>query len=212
MDRSKVKLMKCLLCKCVQPKSDQCINPECYAPKHTYYCGKCSLWENKVRKEIYHCDKCGICRVGYKDFSKHCDKCNTCYNKNGFDQHVCVIDYKDNSECLICLEDAWGSQQPISTLQCGHIYHSNCLEEWFKYNYNYTCPTCKKSAYKPLILWKQIELYVNASQFTDPEMNNWKTLIYCNDCEKKSETTYHPVYHKCSLCESWNTTIDEIKK
>jgi len=32
------------------------------------------------------------------------------------------------------------------------------------------------------------------------------------DCEKKTETKYHPVYHKCSLCESWNTTIDKINK
>ena len=52
MDRSEVELMKCLLCKCVQPKSGKCINPDCYAPKHRYYCGKCSLWENKANKEI----------------------------------------------------------------------------------------------------------------------------------------------------------------
>lgn len=208
MDRSKVKLMKCLLCKCVQPKSDHCINPDCYAPKHTYYCGKCSLWENKTQKEIYHCDKCGICRVGCDGFYKHCDKCNMCWDKKAFYNHPCTIDQKD-SECLICLEETWESQD-FHILQCGHNYHTNCLEEWFKNNY--TCPICKKSAYKPLLLWKQIEMYVSLIQFTDPEMNNWKTIIYCNDCEKKSEAKYHPVYHKCSLCESWNTTIDEIKK
>lgn len=209
MDRSKITLMKCLLCKCVQPKSGKCINPDCYAPKHTYYCGKCSLWENKAHKEIYHCNKCGLCRVGCKELHKHCDKCNLCWYKKGFDNHPCIIDQK-NSDCLICLENTWDSQQSIRILQCGHNYHANCIKEWFKNNY--TCPICKKSAYKPVLLWKQIEMYVSLTQFVDSEMKNWKTIIYCNDCEKKSEAKYHPAYHKCSLCESWNTTIDEIKK
>ena len=76
MDRSKVKLMKCLFCNVYQPKNDKCINPECFKKKHRYYCGKCSLWEHKANRDIYHCDKCGICRVGRKEMFIHCDKCN----------------------------------------------------------------------------------------------------------------------------------------
>ena len=209
MKRNEVELMKCLMCKCIQPKNDKCINPECYAPKHKYYCGKCALWDNKVKKDIYHCDKCGLCRIGHKNLYKHCDKCNLCWDKRFFEKHSCVIDQKEN-ECLICLENTWDTQDNIHVLQCGHNYHIKCLQEWFKENY--TCPTCKKSAYKPTYLWETIEEYVGATQFIDPKMNDWKTIIYCNDCEKKTETKYHPVYHKCSLCESWNTTIDKINK
>lgn len=209
MKRNEVELMKCLMCKCIQPKNDKCINPECYAPKHKYYCGKCALWDNKVKKDIYHCDKCGLCRIGHKNLYKHCDKCNLCWDKRFFEKHPCVIDQKEN-ECLICLENTWDTQDNIYVLHCGHNYHIKCLQEWFKENY--TCPTCKKSAYKPTYLWETIEEYVGATQFIDPKMNDWKTIIYCNDCEKKTETKYHPVYHKCSLCESWNTTIDKINK
>lgn len=209
MKRDEVKLMKCLMCNCVQPKSGKCINPDCYAPKHRYYCGKCSLWEHKPNKEIYHCDKCGLCRVGKKEFHKHCDKCNTCWDKKHFENHICIVDQKEN-ECMICLEKTWDSQNNFQMLRCGHSYHSKCLEGWFKEHY--TCPTCKKSAYKPHFLWNAINTYVEGTQFVEEEMNNWKTDIYCNDCEKKSETKYHPVYHKCSCCESWNTEIDRVKK
>lgn len=209
MDRNKVKLMKCLFCNVYQPKNDKCINPECFKKKHRYYCGKCSLWEHKANRDIYHCDKCGICRVGRKEMFIHCDKCNICWDKRHYNNHPCKINQR-NSNCMICLEKSWDSQDSFQILNCGHSYHVKCLQEWFKENY--TCPTCKKTAFKPIFMWNAIEAYVNNTRYEDEWMDKWKSNIYCNDCEKKSETKYHPGYHKCQECNSWNTELNEIIK
>ena len=39
------------------------------------------------------------------------------------------------------------------------------------------------------------------------EYENWISHILCNDCEKKSYTKYHFLYHKCSSCSSFNTKV-----
>jgi len=31
--------------------------------------------------------------------------------------------------------------------------------------------------------------------------------IFCNDCEKNSQTPFHWVYHKCTHCSSYNTRL-----
>ena len=208
MDRHKVIYMKCNLCHIYQKKSNKCINPDCYAKEHNYYCSKCSLWEHKINKDIHHCDGCGICRIGKKGDFKHCYKCNICWNINVYDNHPCKIDQKQG-KCLICLDSCWDSQVNPTILQCGHIFHPLCVNQWFQQNY--TCPICKKSAYKPIPLWGVIENYVSNSELPE-EQNNWKTIAYCNDCEKKTESKYHPAYHKCQECNSWNTQIEKIIK
>ena len=46
------------------------------------------------------------------------------------------------------------------------------------------------------------------SQQTMP--SDYKHLIshiFCNDCEKRSETNYHFFYHKCCHCKSYNTAV-----
>ena len=207
MDRSKVKYMKCILCGTFQEKSNKCKNPDCYAKEHRYTCLKCSLWEHK-KKDIYHCDGCGICRIGKEEDYKHCDKCNICWDVKAYDTHPCKIDQRGN-QCMICLEDCWDSQSNPYILKCGHIFHPACVSEWFKQNY--TCPTCKKSAFNPAPLWEAMRVYVENSVLPD-EVKDWKTKIHCNDCEKKSVAKFHPAYHKCQECESWNTTIVNVIK
>lgn len=50
-----------------------------------------------------------------------------------------------NNDCSICLEDFKGGDNVI-TLQCKHIFHENCLTNWFiKQNSNkIECPICNK--------------------------------------------------------------------
>ena len=38
-----------------------------------------------------------------------------------------------------------------------------------------------------------------------PEQYNFNVKIYCNDCEKNSETKFHILGHKCQHCGSFNT-------
>ncbi|OMJ91272.1 hypothetical protein SteCoe_6253 [Stentor coeruleus] len=47
---------------------------------------------------------------------------------------------KDNSTCAICQED-YDVGETLKKLQCGHIYHENCLKPWFRVKD--TCPVCR---------------------------------------------------------------------
>ena len=210
MDRSNIKMMKCLLCGCYQESNNGCKNPECYGKTHNLYCKKCAIWDHKVGKNIAHCDKCGICRLGSKSDIKHCDKCNMCWNIQYYDNHTCKINQMGR-ECLICMEQCWDNQVASTILRCGHIFHPKCISGWMKENY--VCPICKKTAYDGTALWAMIENYVNSMEIPD-EYKDWRVNILCNDCEEKSNVKYGIYYHKCpnDECGSWNTRILDIIK
>lgn len=57
---------------------------------------------------------------------------------------------KDNltDKCAICI-DSMETTQEVIELDCKHIYHSQCISEYFT-KYNYKCPCCKKEAGKPV--------------------------------------------------------------
>lgn len=40
-----------------------------------------------------------------------------------------------------------------------------------------------------------------------PEYEDVWSIVLCNDCEQKSKTKYHFLYHKCQNCQSYNTKI-----
>ena len=40
-----------------------------------------------------------------------------------------------------------------------------------------------------------------------PEYEHFWSIVLCNDCEKKSKTKYHFLYHKCQECDSYNTKV-----
>ena len=48
--------------------------------------------------------------------------------------------YNLDQECTICL-DNFISDQSIIKLDCNHIYHNECIQEWFKKEL--TCPNCR---------------------------------------------------------------------
>ena len=75
-------------------------------------------------------------------------KKNNNINKNiNKNQEVEKIDYfklkKDfeNNECIICLDNMIVGNN-IKALQCGHIYHYECINKWF--NVKKECPICIK--------------------------------------------------------------------
>ena len=43
--------------------------------------------------------------------------------------------------CSICLHDLNFSNQSISVVKCGHIFHHDCLQEWIRTSK--TCPECR---------------------------------------------------------------------
>ena len=165
-----------------------------------YYCDVCHLFDSSG-KSIHHCEKCGICRVG--ENLKHCDKCNMCIHQSAFDTHVCVDRYDDI--CPLCNEVLRNSRQISVPLKCGHLIHQECLNNYITLG-NYQCPICRKSIYDMSSHWEQIDNYVNMCTMPD-EFKDRKCKVFCNDCEKKSETNYHFLYNKCQLCNSWNTSL-----
>ena len=229
MNRHQVKFMKCDFCKTLQEPASSCNNPDCYQFKknHKYFCKICNLWSNKedmfykllnsilisdinTSFPTYHCDKCGICRLGKKEEHKHCNNCNLCLPLKTFDNHVCKLDIKGEN-CPICLKSLWNTQnETIKILDCGHCVHSKCFLENI-HSGNYYCAICKKSMIDLTDLWKQIDAALESHTMPD-EFKDWTTDIYCNDCEKKSNTKYHFSYHKCQECGGYNTVIDNVNK
>jgi hypothetical protein len=54
--------------------------------------------------------------------------------------------------------------------------------------------------------FKKIDKILDTHQMP-PEYQNTKSLVYCNDCETKSTTKYHFLYHKCQNCSGYNTKM-----
>ena len=55
-------------------------------------------------------------------------------------------------------------------------------------------------------LGQQIEQYISESEMPE-EYRDMKSEVICNDCEVKTITKFHFMYHKCNQCNGWNTNI-----
>ena len=56
-------------------------------------------------------------------------------------------DESTSTKCSICLL-AFEEDEDISELKCGHIFHTECANEWLK-EYSYKCPICRSECGKP---------------------------------------------------------------
>ena len=60
-----------------------------------------------------------------------------------------------------------------------------------------------------------MEMYFNridevmASEQMPAEYDRYRSEVFCSDCERKSTTKFHFIYHKCqySDCKSYNTKV-----
>jgi hypothetical protein len=57
------------------------------------------------------------------------------------------IEKKFEETCSICMGEM-DVNEDACELPCKHIFHSECVEPWFK-QYNYICPNCKQEVGKP---------------------------------------------------------------
>ena len=229
IDRYNIDLMFCSMCNCLQKVNSYCINKDCcnYKKKSKYYCKKCNLWTNDLDKnmidinhllidvnqkpkEIYHCDECNICRLGKKEDYIHCKSCNLCISKKIYDSHPCKINAKEHN-CMVCLNSSWSAvNMPIHILNCGHLIHSECMSNQLASG-NYKCPLCKKCMVNMELHWRSLDNYLE-HQVMPEEYQHWTSDIYCFDCQQKSNTKYHFIYHKCQSCNGYNTTIENLNK
>ena len=215
LDTKKINKIICCDCSTEQEPSNNCI--KCNIKFSNYYCDICHLWQNKDIK-IFHCDDCGICRVIAPELEredyKHCNICDVCFPINS--NHICNKTeggIKNNSKCPICREELFNSQSSIMNMVCGHTIHNSCFQEYIIKDFR--CPICKKTLSNDIEKLKEYwEIYktnVN-SQIMPDEFINWKAKIFCNDCENKTETSYHFLGHECQNCNGWNTSVETIIK
>lgn len=202
LDRFKVDTVRCKTCRRIQGAAKNC--QYCNTVFGHYYCDICHLWQNDGTP-IFHCDKCGICRVGKKEDYVHCDKCNHCYTKEWFKTHKCIPD-ATKIPCAICGDSLYDSRKTIQVLKCGHCIHEDCLKQLTRRG-EFRCPYCKKSILEMGDIWKQYDLLAQEERLP-PEYEKKRMVIYCCDCEKKSDIKYSFEFCKCVECGSYNTCED----
>ncbi len=201
MDRFSSKQMLCMLCKTTQPASQICSS--CSKSMASYFCSVCKFWDNDPSKKMFHCEQCGICRVGQIEDFIHCMKCNACITKEFHPQHKC-IERTLECDCVICGEYLFTSTAPVMFMPCGHSIHFMCHREHMKTSYQ--CPVCWKSLGDMKAYFARIDSLLE-TQKMPPEYALVRAQILCNDCEAKTCTKFHFVYHKCQQCGSYNTKV-----
>ncbi|KAF0708639.1 hypothetical protein AaE_013128 [Aphanomyces astaci] len=134
----------------------------------------------------------------------HCDKCNACMSIT-LKKHKCV-ERSLESDCPICHVYMFTSTTPVMFLPCGHCMHVACYEDYTQTNY--ICPLCSKSLGDMRAYFARIDDLLSHEQMP-VEYQDYRSQIYCSDCERKSETKFHFVYHKCQHdeCKSYNTKV-----
>jgi hypothetical protein len=96
----------------------------------------------------------------------------------------------------------WQSVKERTTLRCGHVIHTPCLQEHIR-NGEYRCPLCKRSLAD--MDWGPIEELV-ASQPMPDEYAGQEVEVCCNDCLEKTVVALHFVGMKCGHCGGYNTS------
>ncbi|KAJ7533925.1 hypothetical protein O6H91_13G071500 [Diphasiastrum complanatum] len=56
---------------------------------------------------------------------------------------------KERLECAVCLSDFQEQEQGRRLPQCGHIFHTACIDKWF--SSNSTCPLCRIEVKEELV-------------------------------------------------------------
>ena len=67
-------------------------------------------------------------------------KCKKCKQNKSLKEKI--VQHETNIMCSICLEDFKINDKYIE-FECKHIYHKECIKEWFKKQQN--SPNCRKN-------------------------------------------------------------------
>ena len=205
LDRYEVKEVLCVKCGALQPAGDKCVNPECLdvgKPFARYSCNICNFYDDSSNKSIYHCPFCNVCRSGKGlgiDY-RHCMRCNACVSLE--EDHHCIPQSLQGN-CPICSETMFESTEPLRGLKCGHVMHLSCFSRYMR-GHSYTCPLCKKSAEDMREYFNLLDSAVRM-QPMPPAYVATTSNIYCQDCCKMGNVSYHFVGLKCQHCGSYNT-------
>ena len=57
--------------------------------------------------------------------------------------HIVINKDFENNECIICLEPMIINDK-VKILECGHMYHYDCINKWIEKKGEINCPLCSK--------------------------------------------------------------------
>ena len=57
--------------------------------------------------------------------------------------HIVIDKNFENNECIICLEPMVINDK-VKILECGHMYHYDCINKWIEKKKEINCPLCSK--------------------------------------------------------------------
>ena len=58
-------------------------------------------------------------------------------------EYIVVDKEFENNECIICLEPMVINDK-VKILECGHMYHYDCINKWIEKKGEINCPLCSK--------------------------------------------------------------------
>lgn len=206
MDRKATVEMMCMHCLKIQPVGPVCTTPSCDGLSMAkYYCSICKFFDDE--RTVYHCPFCNLCRLGSGlgvDFF-HCMKCNCCLAMKLADHHCREKGLETN--CPICCDFLFTSNESVRALPCGHFMHSACFQAYTCSHY--ICPICSKSLGDMTVYFGMLDALL-ASEILPEEYRDRCQDILCNDCDKKGTAPFHWLYHKCRSCGSYNTRVIKV--
>ena len=65
------------------------------------------------------------------------------YIKKETKDHIVINKEFENNECIICLEPMVMNDK-VKILDCGHMYHYDCINKWIEKKGEINCPLCSK--------------------------------------------------------------------
>ncbi|KAI8328010.1 hypothetical protein BC941DRAFT_464017 [Chlamydoabsidia padenii] len=191
--RAEIKNMLCMVCMTLQPADQIC--QTCHTSASRYYCSTCHFWNDAPDQPTFHCDACGLCRSGQGlgVDTYHCPKCRVCIRLEAKDSHPC-LERSLESNCPLCAEYMFTSTTPVIVMKCGHAMHKSCYQAYLGSS-AYQCPICKKSIREVTAYFQKLRQDL-INQPMPKAYQHHRSLVFCNDCEQKSDTPYHFLYHQ----------------
>jgi hypothetical protein len=122
------------------------------------------------------------------------------------EKHKC-IERSTDRDCPICGDNMFDSVQRVIFMECGHTIHHSCYKELLKTSYR--CPLCNKSVVNMEIQFRNYDATIQ-NQPMPEEYRDTRAVVSCNDCSAKSQTAYHWLGLRCSICRSYNTVALQL--
>ena len=114
----------------------------------------------------------------------------------------------NSNECSICFDNI--NNEEIKKLECGHIFHKKCINDWLKINP--ICPYCRKYTLKFFnckikinLLFKKCKIYLDEDKFS-------KIYIKFLDMFNKDKQLVLPVTYIKYVMSKKNLAYVEHKK